>query len=372
MPTVTADSPVSLIEGIGPQIAARLADCGVYTIFDLLRASPPTIHAMVSDRASLEQAAAWRAMAVLLQVETMTTDWAEVLVQGGVMTPSELCARSHADLAQILADGRQAGLSPDELDTSTLEELRVDAAVLAHTGAVDVTLRDDAGAAVEGAEARVGGLTARSDPRGRFRIARIRLGQRQTLVVSHPDFRLLTHDLAVLNIDYRDVAVTVLQLERVAAGAAAQASTRLSEYDGDMLPELAADSFATEARGAGELRDGDLLVLRSVYADGTTAQLTSKFLDWEDGRFIAISFRVPVAGLPAGSALHDHFILRAGAFTKVRMHATRLEIFKAMRRVQKRLSGRPRPQTAMEHDAALREYVQLLAEERRRSGGEQG
>ena len=44
-------------------------------------------------------------MAVLLQVETMTTDWAEVLVQCGVMTASELCTRSHADLAQILADG---------------------------------------------------------------------------------------------------------------------------------------------------------------------------------------------------------------------------------------------------------------------------
>jgi hypothetical protein len=63
MPTAAVDSPVSLIEGIGPQIAARLAASGVYTVFDLLRVASPTIHAMVADRASLEQATEWRAMA---------------------------------------------------------------------------------------------------------------------------------------------------------------------------------------------------------------------------------------------------------------------------------------------------------------------
>ncbi len=365
MPIAAADSPVSLIEGIGPQIASRLEDCGVYTVFDLLRAAPPTIHAMVSDRASLEQAAGWRAAAGLLQIRAMTADWAEVLVRGGVTSPAAICSRPHGELARILADGHQAGVSADEPDAATIEDMRVDAAVLAHTGAVDVTLRDDAGEPIAEAEARVGDLTARSDSRGRFRITRIRLGQRQTLVVSHPGFETLAHELSALHVDHREVGVLVLPLERVAAGSAApQVSARLSEYDGDELPALSADSFTTEARGASELREGDLLVLRLFYADETTAQLTSKFLDWEEGQFIVVSFRVPLTDLPAGAALGDHFFHRSGAFSKVRLHATRLDIFKAMRRARKQMSSRPLPETATEREASLREYVRLLHEAR--------
>ena len=52
---VPFDTPVSAIEGIGPAVERLRKAQGVYTVYDLLRAPSPALHAAVSAVASLEE-----------------------------------------------------------------------------------------------------------------------------------------------------------------------------------------------------------------------------------------------------------------------------------------------------------------------------
>jgi hypothetical protein len=372
MPTAQFDSPVTLVEGIGAATARRLEDSGIFTVFDLLRAGAEDIHAAVHEVASLAQTLRWRAAAALLQVNGMTNQWAEALVAGGVDSIEQLHSATHAELRQALDAARAAGSIPDVPDDATLHALRVDAAVLQFTGAVNVTVRDDVDLPVAGAAVKVGALRGTTDARGRARIARIPLGRSARLVVEKTGFMTETLDLERPLLDESQVAVEVVQL--VSAGAVAGATVHLSEYDGDLLPPLSVGAMTTEARAAGALRDRDILMLRRFYEDGTTAQLTSKYLEYRDGTWVAVSFRVPRSQLPSGAAVRQHFIYRRGRFDAIAMNATRLDLFKAMRRARAAGAGRPPAETIAEMDARMREHAELIVAHRLWAprGGQEG
>src|SRR5512139_2339904 len=95
---VPFDTPVSAIEGVGPAAGQLLQAGGIYTVYDLLRAGSPAIHSAVAALASLQEVKAWRQMAVLLEVATVTPQWAEALVQAGVTSLVEL---RHLDLNEL-------------------------------------------------------------------------------------------------------------------------------------------------------------------------------------------------------------------------------------------------------------------------------
>ena len=105
---VAFDTPVSAIEGIGPSIENLLRPKGVHTVYDLLRAPSPALHEVVADVASLQQVRSWRQMASLLEVATMTPQWAEALVKARTTSISELRRRHLTEVRSMFAEAREA------------------------------------------------------------------------------------------------------------------------------------------------------------------------------------------------------------------------------------------------------------------------
>lgn len=362
MPAAALLAPVTMIEGIGPAVAQRLAAIDVHTVADLLRATPADLHQAARDVASLEQADRWRRMAAFLQVEGMSAQWAEALAAAGFDSLEALHGAGRERLRQAFDAALAAGRAPDAPSDAALAELRIDLAALVHTGALNVTVRDERDAPLPGASVRAGTRRAITDARGRARLLRLPLGRRLRLVVENIGFATAVRDVPHLLLDEFHLGAEIVTL--LPAPAAAP-RLRLSEYEGDVLPARSAHAMTTEARPADALRDRDVLILRRFYDDGTSAQLTSKFLDYRDGEFIAVSFRVPRALLPGDAAPRQHFLVRGGRLERIAMNATRLDLYQAMRRARAAIAGHPPAQTITERDQFIHEYLQLVMSKRR-------
>jgi hypothetical protein len=336
----------------------------VYSVADLLRASAETLHGAVASIASLEETRRWRAMAAFLQVAGMTSQWAEALA---VAPFTSLQALHHADrgaLRQAFDTALAGGVIPAAPDELVLAEMRRDVAVLVHTGALNLSVRDESDEPLAGALLKLGTLRATADARGRARIARIPLGRRTRLIVERAGFTTAVIELDAPLLDEAYVGVEVIHLEPAVAGAAAPPEL-LSEYDGDVLPALSEHGMTSETREGVPLRERDVLMLRRFHENGTTVQVTSKFLDFRDGSFVAVSFRVERALLPASAAVRQHFIVRSGRLERIPMNATRLDFHKAMRRARAAMAGRAPPQTIAERDARMHEHAALIVQNRR-------
>ncbi len=365
MSTTAMDTPVGEIEGVGPRTAQLFAAMGVYTASDLLRASAEGLHGAVRDVASLDEVRRWRAMAAFLQVAGMTNQWAEALAVAPFTSMQAIHHADHGALRDAFDTALASGVTPDAPDELTLAELRRDIAVLVHTGAVNVTVRDESDAPVVGASLRVGVMRATTDARGRARITRIPLGRRTRLVVEQAGFAPAAVDLDAPLLDESHLGVKIVRLAPAEAGLAAGAApATLSEYEGDVLPALSEHAMTSETRDGAALRERDVLMLRRFHENGTTAQVTSKFLEYRDGTFVAVSFRVERALLPPNALLRQHFQVRGGRLEPVAMNATRLDFHKAMRRARAAMAGRPPAQTIAERDARMHEYAELVVAHR--------
>jgi predicted flap endonuclease-1-like 5' DNA nuclease len=356
--SIDPKSPLTIIEGIGPAIATRLEELNLYYVFDLVRATVKQIHEAVQDLASLEEARGWRAMALFLQIRGMTAQWAEALVRGGIVTIEEIVQRSQSDLATVFAEAKEASAIPQVPSPEELFEMRIDATRLSCTGSMNGTVRDLDGNPLPGVEARIGTQRAMTDERGRFRLTRVQLGGPQRLILKHADYATLTVEAPPLTFNDDEIGVSIYTLTALVAAPTPVA--RLSEYGGDVLPAMSQFALSTRSLSAAELRDRDILVLHRFYEGGNDAHLTSKFLEYEDGIFYAVSFKVPVAALPPQPQEKDIFIHKRGTFVRIRLNATRLACFKRLRRVRKELTGRPRLQTLMELDQVMREIAACL------------
>jgi len=301
-------------------------------------------------------------MAAFLQVEGMSAQWAEALAKAGFDSLEAVHGAGRAPLRQALDAAVAAGTAPDAPDDAALAALQVDVAVLVHTGALNVTVRDERGAPLAGAAVRAGARRVITDARGRARLLRLPLGRRVRLVVESAGHATATREVPHLLLDEFHLGAEIVSLVPEPAAAPRR---RLSEYDGDELPPLSAHAMITEARPAAGLRERDVLMLRRFYEDGTTAQLTSKFLDYGDGEFVAVSFRVPRSLLPADAAPRQHFLVRGGGLARIGMNATRLDLHKAARRARAAIAGHPPAQTIAERDQFIHEYLELVMSKRR-------
>ena len=352
------DVPTTTLEGVGPATAERFTQFGVETVADLLRATIDDLHAMVGGLASPEEVRRWRAAAAFLELNGMTNQWAEALAAGGLDSVEELALADGPTWRATLDAALAGGVTPDVPDDALLADLRVDAMRVHVTGAVQVTVGDLSGEPVGGADVTVGGRSATTDARGRARVSRVPLGRRLRLVVQAEGFEVeVLEDPAVLSDEFT-VGVTAVELLPVEAGE--PDPQFLSELDGDLLPPLAADSMTTEARGAAELREGDVLLVRKHYADGETAQLTSKFLEYRAGTFVAVSYRVPLADLPGDVELQDHVRRRGGAFEPVFVTPGKLALWKAQRRARRATAQAPPAQTIAEREVRMQAYEEAL------------
>ncbi len=353
------DSPVTLIEGIGAASQTELQEINLYYVFDLLRASAEQIHAAVNSLASIEQVRGWRSMAILLQIQGMTNQWAEALVKSDIRTIEEFIQRTVPQLQTHFSDAQTSGWISQAPSETEIYELLLDATHINYTGSLNGTVRDPNGIPIAGVEATIGIQHAVTDARGRFRLLRIQLGIGQRLILRKSGLETVTIDDPPLTHNNDLVAVAIYEMVPTAVSGPIP-NTRLSEFHGDQLPPLSEFSMTTEAHSKDQLRNGDIFVLHKFYSNGSEAELTSKFLDFEEGKFIVLNFKVPIAQLPANPKLKQKYHYREGEFKQIKLNAARMRYFRGLRCARKEFSGSAQPQTLIERDMAIQQYAVYL------------
>lgn len=354
---IEIDTPVAAVEGIGPATAARLAEAGIHTVCDLLRVNRSQVLQAVGSLASEDEVTSWRRMAALMQVAEVTPQWAEALVRGGIDAIDELHRQRLDHLDAVFREAVDRGTVPGAPALPLVAEMLKDAGVLRFTGAMIGTVLGAAGQGLANATLRIVGREHRTDDRGRFRILRIPLGSSWPLHIEHPDFATLTVEAPAIAADSTVVGGSVFTLQ--AATAAPSPQPVLSELAGDALP--AWDRARSVALVPPELREGDVLQFRQLYASAPEAGLVSLLKAWQDGELLVFTLRVPLSVVPAGAKLNDQFRVEQGALVGVAWTPLELHRYRIDLRVRAASAGRPLPASNQEWAALLREQFQLRA-----------
>lgn len=348
--SVDIGAPVSTIEGIGPAIAGALAEIRIWTVFDLLRVPAGRIHDAVRSLASEKEVRDWKRMAMLLQVQDVSPQWAEALVKNGVETLDELQRRQLDDIAVVMGTAKERGLIDGLPTANQIANMLRDAAVLVRTGTFSGRVIDAGGHPVAAAVIGIGLIRGESDERGRFRVPRIPLGRDVTVRVTHPEHGALVIEYPSIATDPGTAGSSVLRLP--AKGDAPSESATLSELDGDVLP-LSYHVARHAPLEADALRDGDILVVREVDQGESEVQLVSKLRSWRDGELLVTTVRVPASRLPAGVQAKQQFRVKGNQLVPAAMSAGQLQREKIRLRLRRILRDRGRPTTPDEVTAFM-------------------
>ena len=347
--------PVTDLEGVGPASATALATISVHSVADVIRASAEHMHSVVS-HASIDTVREWRAMALLMEVDQVTAQWAEALAKGGVASVETLRRKTPTQLVDVFAAARDANTIPDVPSAEQVVAMILDATEIHFTGRMCGTVRKTDGAPVAGAQVSCGGVSTVTDTRGRFRLIRIPLGATLRLRVEAQGYQPLSHDNPRVT---RNDSVVDIQGLVVEAATPGFAEARLSEYEGERLPPLVPDAMTTEAR-TDALRDGDVLVVHRFYQNGD-AQLVSKFIEYEAGRFFALHWRVPVADFPSTPGPKSVWRYRKQSLIPLALTPSKLAVLKAQRRRKAAFANRPTPETRVEWDTRRAEMAAFMS-----------
>lgn len=304
---IETTTPVDVVTGIGETIAHRLGTRGVGTVCELLAAHPAAVGRIA--RASEERVARWRAEAVLLHVEGMTTQRAGALLDAGTATLDALCS---AD-ASRLRDAFALALARDRLDEEPtpdeIAQLRVDATRLAYGGSACGMVLTPDGTPVEGASVSLGRSSTRTDHRGRFRLLRLR--SRTGLAVRHETSgEAYVADPTVVE-GVATIAPMMITLV-VDAG-----FTELSELAGDTFPPLAGARHQRRRVVLSQVEEGDVLVLTEPRSGGGW-EAFSPFRRYRAGTVWTTFVRLEGRDLPVRQAeTGEAFLLSAGRLTPI-------------------------------------------------------
>jgi hypothetical protein len=361
---VDGNTPVSVIDGIGPVMAKALGRIGVHGVFDLLRATADRLHAVVKADASRAQAMAWRSQAALLQVAAVTPEWAAALAAAGVRTVDALAAKTPSAVAQIL------GTTATVPTADQIGEMQKDAVVLGWSGSIAGTILDHERKPIAGVTASVGAARITTDERGRFRLCRIKLATTLPLRLEHPEYKTKLVNPAPISSNATVIGAQRFQLEK---GRPAKAPV-LSELDGDLIAMPPGQPIKEQMAPVDTLKEGDILVLLEIYANGTDGRLASLFKILEDGVVIVRNVRVPLARLEGDPApsLRATYKFDGRRFTRVEMKPSAVTVEKVLRRLTKTFADRPPPHGPKQRAALVAEKHAFLmenaffAEEKRR------
>ena len=288
------------LSGVGPAVARRLNEYGVFTTGDLLRVERRRLADEVQG-ASLAQVLRWQSISELMEVDGITLPVAEGLHSAGVETLDELAGRSLSQLRAVFKTLQQQGVigamrSDDELVASM-----TDALLLRHTGTLNGTVTDADGAPIVGVTASCMRQQAQSDERGRFRLRRLPLGGRLLVHLQHPDY-------APKSVKVRAAAPAgVLTGERfglVRRRAGAPGLRVLSELAGDKLPAFSGASITIRVQ-QGVPSPLDILQVNEFLPNGDV-RIISRLFDYDGETFIVRSYRFERNDLPRAVRVGDH------------------------------------------------------------------
>jgi hypothetical protein len=272
---------MSSIPGISAAEVADLAALSLHTTSDLLRTDRAALARRLPGL-TLDRVKGWQAFAELCEIRDITADAAAAIRAAGADGVEEFAGWTLARARQVLAG------TGDE----TILDWMKDALRLTQTGVLNGTVRLKDGTPVEGAAVTVAGRAAATDARGRFRVTRLPLDRKATVTIHHSELGWkLVRSVPVAR------SSALVGQSFVLSGRPARPKV-LSELRGDRLPPLGGAPIAARVE-PGAPDPTDILMVIDRYANGD-ARAASRFLDFEEGRFLRRVYRIPAADLPAG------------------------------------------------------------------------
>lgn len=303
---------IGVLDGMTPPLANALRALSFHTTADILRANRRAVAAAVPGL-TVEQLRSWQVFAQILEVNGMTPAICNAAVSAGISSLDEFASRSLTQLRLIVASVPPGGVMPTDDD---LVECLKDAVRLQSGGVINGTVVDKDGIPVEGVLARCDTIKATTDPRGRFRQTRLRLGAQLTLVLEHPQFGVKTIR------DVSAVRLLALQGSRFAFSSRRTKPGALSALRGDRLPPLGSAPIRVDAQ-TGLPAPNDILRIVSRYANNDV-RAASRFLDFVEGAFVVRTYRIPLADLPVGVQSEDDLLREDGPWVRTKVSARQI------------------------------------------------
>jgi hypothetical protein len=305
---------IGMLEGMTAPFENTLRTLSFHTTADLLRANRRAVVAAVPDL-TVEQLRSWQVFAQILEVNGVTPAICSAALAAGIGSLDEFASRSLTQLRQIVATlPADTGVLPT--DDELVAWLK-DVVHLKHSGVINGTIVDADGTPVEGVLARCDRIEATTDPRGRFRLTRVRLGLPLTLVLSHPQFGTKTMQ------EVRAYPLQAIQGTRIAFSRRRTPPRRLSALHGDRLPALGSAPIRVRVQPDAPAPH-DILRIVGHYANND-ARAVSRFLDFVEDAFVARVYRIPLADLPAGAQVQDDLRYEGGAWVRTQVSAREIE-----------------------------------------------
>jgi hypothetical protein len=163
--SILISSP-ELIEGIGPQRAAALREVGIETIADMLRAGPARVHKACPGSAARE-VGQWFCAAVLMRVQGVDADLADVLVRAGIRSLTKLREAQLQDLETIVTTSEHARRLRHPVTVYQLSTVQRRAWELQDKGMLAGRLLGESGP-LKDVQVEIGSRRTRTDDAGRF------------------------------------------------------------------------------------------------------------------------------------------------------------------------------------------------------------
>jgi hypothetical protein len=345
--------PLGDIRGISKELVEKMHGFDMRAIGDLLRVPGGALFAALKRRATWNEVRRWRTIASLLEIETMELQIAEALAADGVLTVRQFSEWTLGQMETFVGSLPKGKGGSPSVTVAQLVEMVKDAVRLRYTGVLMGTVRNSRKLPVHNATASIGQYSQKTDRRGRFRLARLPLGQPATLTITHSLFEPMS--IGVASIKGNHVThVRLFTLKKAKSGKRSAANDELSELNGDVLPPLAASSVETRALDGKKLPEGEILRFVSSNKDRKSATLVSPLLSWRAGIFYVRTVTLPVSDLPRGTSRGSEFLVKSGKLTKTSFSPGKLAAYKRLLQLKRRWRGKSKPSTRIEFETCLK------------------
>jgi hypothetical protein len=338
------------LSGIGPALASRLNELGVFSSSDLLRVNRRRLADLV-EGASVAQVRRWQSVSEFLEVEGVPLPVAEGLYERGIESLDELGSRSLSGLRGHLDALKAEGVATTDPSDDQLVGWIVDAVRLRWSGTLNGTVVDAAGGPIDGVAVSCVDVRGVTDPRGRFRLRRLPLGRPLSVYLDQANY----------------VARTVEAVEPVSAGvvgaerfrltrrrASSPAPRILSELEGDVLPSLSGGVFRLRVQDGDPAADELLRVIE--YHENGDLSASSRLFTYQDGVFVVRSYRLPAAKVVGPPAVGTHLRLADMKWRPVAMTEQQVASYRRQMRERRLRPDFPADPTAADIDRVLNEW----------------
>lgn len=325
---------IAVIEGIGPKTAELFQQAKVRTIQDFMVKPCAFYHRKVKSIASINEVKQWQKMAFFMQIDEVNGQYAEALVKGGVKSIGLLGLKSLEALKTLFAKAEADNIIPSVPSDEEIVGMIRSATALNYSSSLGGQVVDDECNPVTNATVRIGEERATSNANGFFRMAGLK--RDGVMTIETEDGQCFKMESYKTNI-YPDESST----QKFTINPADSLPTEmLDEYDGDVLPPARGYRFVVDHEAVDSLRNGDYLIVREFYKDGKHVKLSSVFSAFDGTKFIAKTFKFPLANIDINIEERDYLSHHNGRFRKVKYSHTMKKNWLKVKRFNKE---NPRP-----------------------------